>query len=338
VRTAIVGSSAFDSLEYNLWETFTHLGHEARIFGERDLIPFGGQARRAIAMLLDINSNCARWAYQKLERRLLDYSADLIVVAYRHVIPDLIRSLKRQLPNTPIVQINPDAISNLHRGYIFTSSYDAYFSKEPVLVDLMRKKLRLNAHYLPESFNPRVHRRPAGDKARHEEEANVDVVVAGTLYPYRIRFLEQLLEVLERRITLALYGETRSWAQTPLWRYHRREVVTGERKAKAFYGARIVLDNMHWGEYQGVNCRFFEALGSGGFLLCDARPSIPALATPGREVVTFESLEEAAQRIRYYLDNDLERRSISAAGYTRAIQEHTYEHRIERMLSTIGLA
>ncbi len=338
MRTAIVGSTAFDSLEYNLCETFRFLGHEAQIFGESDFVPFGSQVRRGIAMLLDLNPGCARWAYRKLERSLLEYSADLIVVAYRHVIPDLIISLKRQRPNIPIVQINPDAIVNLHRGYIFTSPYDAYFSKEPVLVNLMRKKLRLNAHYLPESFNPRVHHRPQADKAECEEKANVDVVVAATLYPYRVRFLEQLMDLLEHRIRLVVYGETRSWARTPLWKHHKGEVVTGARKAEAFYSARIVLDNMHWGEYEGVNCRFFEALGSGGFLLCDARPSIPALATPGKEVVTFETVEEAAEQVRYYLADKVERRSISSAGYARAMKDHTYERRIKQMLSVLGLS
>jgi spore maturation protein CgeB len=338
VRTAIVGSTAFDSLEYNLWETFRHLGHEAKIFGESNFVPFGDRLRHGMAVLLDMNPKCARWAYRKLERSLLEYSPDLIVVAYRHIIPDLITSLKRQRPNIPIVQINPDAIGNLHRGHIFTSPYDAYFSKEPVLVELMRKKLRLNAHYLPESFNPRVHRRPEQDKAECEEKANIDVVVAATLYPYRIRFLEQLMELLDARVRLAVYGETRSWAQTSLWRYHQGEVVTGPRKAAAFYSARIVLDNLHWGEYEGVNCRFFEALGSGGFLLCDARPSIPALATPGKELVTFETVEEAAERVRYYLAHEAERRSIASAGYARAIKDHTYERRVEQMLSVVGLS
>ena len=38
MRIAIVGASGFDTIEYNFWETFIHLGHESRIFDDKEIL------------------------------------------------------------------------------------------------------------------------------------------------------------------------------------------------------------------------------------------------------------------------------------------------------------
>jgi spore maturation protein CgeB len=92
---------------------------------------------------------------------------------------------------------------------------------------------------------------------------------------------------------------------------------------------------MHYTEFEGVNCRFFEVLGCSGFQICDDKATLPELAEPDKEVVTFRTLQEAAEKIRYYLSRPEKRWAIAEAGYKRAIREHTYEKRIETILSVI---
>ncbi len=107
----------------------------------------------------------------------------------------------------------------------------------------------------------------------------------------------------------------------------------GARKAELIYGSKIVLNIMYYGEVESVNVKFFEILGCEGFQICDWKPVLPDLATPDREVVTFKTVDEVVDKIRYYLDHDEERWTIARAGYERARREHTYEHRFARMFS-----
>ena len=72
----------------------------------------------------------------------------------------------------------------------------------------------------------------------------------------------------------------------------------GARKGELIYGSKIVLNSMYYGEVESVNVKFFEILGCEGFQICDWKPVIPGLATPNKEVVTFETVDEAVDKIR----------------------------------------
>lgn len=336
MRVAIVGVSGFDTLEDNFREAFTHLGHSAQIFDETEVLPFSPKRSRQIVTLLsDRNYSFAKWAWGRLLEKVLNYAPELVIITYRHVIPEFVKELKRIKPKVPVVHVNPDTVGTLGRQYTIASPYDAYFTKEPFWVDMMRNKLGLNAFYLPESFNPRIHAKPVGTKQECENESKVDIAVAATLYLYRVRFLELLLGLIKRPLSVAVYGGTVPWVHTSLLQYHKGKVILGADKARLFRGAKIVVNNMYFLEYEGVNCRFFEVLGSGGFLLCDHKPTLEDLAIPDKEVVTFKTVHEAAEKVDFYLEHADQRIAIAEAGYQRAIRDHTYEKRIEFILSTI---
>jgi spore maturation protein CgeB len=338
MRIAIVGAKGFDCLESNFEETLSHLGHLARIFDLDDAIPLVHKiCGQAMYNILQANYGFSRWVWGKLANKVLDFSPELVIVTYRHVIPEFVQTLKAARKQLPVIHVNPDHVGTLRRQYIFMSPYDAYFTKEPFLAKLMKAKLGLNAFYLPESFNPRVHKKPDIPKTDYEETIDVDIVVVANLQPYRTKFLEQVLGIIGKDVNIAIYGAPQPipWVKTSLYNHHKKKYLIGEEKAKVFYGAKIVLNDMHPAEFTGVNCRFFEALGSGGFLLNEYRPTLPELAVPGKEVEIFASAKEAAEKVLYFLDHPKERIAIAEAGYRRAMQDHTYEKRIENIFSTI---
>ncbi len=151
----------------------------------------------------------------------------------------------------------------------------------------------------------------------------------GGLYPYRAKFLERLLQA---DVKLTIFGRSFGYV-TGRWRSaFREEYITGARKSELIYGAKVVLNNMHYGEVEGVNCKFFEIMGSAGCQLCDDKPVIPQLARAGQEVVTFDSVDECIDKIRYLLERPAERHAIAHAARERALAEHTYEHRIREIL------
>ena len=56
--------------------------------------------------------------------------------------------------------------------------------------------------------------------------------------------------------------------------------------------------------------------------MTDWKDDLPAVFEPEREVVTFRSCEECAEKLRYLLDHENERRSIAAAGNARCLRDH----------------
>ena len=162
------------------------------------------------------------------------------------------------------MQLNPDALSNLEKQQIIAADFDYYFSKEPYMVDTLRNKAGLNRHYLPEGFNPRIHRKPLIDKAEAERQTTIDVLVYGSLYAYRSRLIEQLLRA---GIKLAVYGTEGPYLRPPVRQVVQSRYLVGDEKNQLLYGAKIVLNKFHYAEMTSVNQKYFEINGIGGFQL-----------------------------------------------------------------------
>lgn len=86
-----------------------------------------------------------------------------------------------------------------------------------------------------------------------------------------------------------------------------------------------------------IKGRNFEVPGCGGFLLTSMVENLGDYYEIGKEVVCFENVDDAIEKIRYYLEHEEERASIAQAGYLRTLHEHTYAARFNAIFRKIGL-
>lgn len=84
--------------------------------------------------------------------------------------------------------------------------------------------------------------------------------------------------------------------------------------------------------------RIYLTLGSGGFLIHPRLAGLAAEFDEGIHYVTYGSDEELEHRIRYYLENDDERRKIAVAGAARMQERFTFTHRVKELLSYVEKA
>jgi spore maturation protein CgeB len=237
------------------------------------------------------------------------------------------------MPNVMVVHINPDTLTTLEYQQIFASPYDAFFTKDSFMVDFMKNKMGLNTFYLPEAFNPRVHKRPDIDRAELEKKINIDVVVFGTMYPYRANMVEQLLNA---EIDVTLFGTPdRRFGKPEIEKNFRNEFITGERKATILYGSKIVFNNFHYAEIQSANVKFFEIAGIGGFQICDFRPVLEEYSAIPIEQFTYNNIGDAIDLIKYYLERPVLRHELAIKQYNHFLVNHTYEHRVNQLLDCI---
>lgn len=73
--------------------------------------------------------------------------------------------------------------------------------------------------------------------------------------------------------------------------------------------------------------RDFEAPGCGSLLLTKDTKEIAKYFIPDKEIITYQETNDAAEKIKYYLKNEGERKKIARMGYERVMKEHTYEKR-----------
>jgi spore maturation protein CgeB len=268
---------------------------------------------------------------RKLFRVAEEFAPDIILLTYGNLPPQVVRRL-RSACAARIALWYPDHLVTLGRQYPLASDLDAWFLKDPYMVRVFRDKLALNAFYLPEACNSLWHRRVELSAADHRKY-DCDLATASNMYYYRAKSLEIFTDY-----DMKIWGKNYpAWLSSPLRMIYQDEYVAEEEKARAFNAAKIVLNTMHYGEIEGVNCRLFEAAGCGAFQIADWKPALPGLFQPEKEIVTFTTRRELKEKVDYYLAHPEQRREVADCAYARAHNEHTYEMRLEKMFEILGL-
>lgn len=331
MHVILVGSPAFDSLEYHLSDALQVLGYTTLIV---DPAAEAFLPAKLMYWAARFNETYDRLVAERIATRIVANRPDLVLVIYRTMHPVLVDQLKRQLPGVPIAQINPDALTNLEKQQIIASAYDCYFSKEPYVVSALRDKAGLPAYYLPEGFNPRIHRKPTISKADAERTTNIDVLVYGGLYAYRARMVEQLIRA---GINVVVFGMEGPYLNATVKSAFRGRYLVGEEKNQLLYGARIVFNNLHYAEVTSANQKYFEINGIGAFQLCDHKPTLDDYSGIPTERVTFGTITDAIDKIRYYLSRPDERYELAEQQYQHFQKYHTIDQRVNQLLRITGL-
>ncbi len=82
--------------------------------------------------------------------------------------------------------------------------------------------------------------------------------------------------------------------------------------------------------------KIFDICMCGGFLLCEYIPGIEDYFEIDKEIACFNSITDAIQKIKYYLENESKRNQIAEAGYRRAVREHAFQVKIPALFQTIS--
>ncbi|MDO8568502.1 MAG: glycosyltransferase [Dehalococcoidales bacterium] len=106
--------------------------------------------------------------------------------------------------------------------------------------------------------------------------------------------------------------------------------VTFEDMLDIFASSKINLNFSRAGMHpvRQIKGRVFQACMAGGFVLTEYTPGLEKYFEIGKEIVCFNSPEEMADKIVYYLGHDEERRAIARAGWQKATSRYTSTHMV----------
>lgn len=173
--------------------------------------------------------------------------------------------------------------------------------------------------YLPEASDPELYKPLPGPK-------RYDVCFVGANYGIR----SKIVKAIEKRgVDVTCYGNG--------WPNGRIDV---ERIPKLFSRSRIILGVGtigHCTDFYALKMRDFDGPMSGGLYVTHDNPDLYNLFEIGKEIVTYHTPEECADKISYYLNHSNECEIIAEAGRKRAVKEHTWERRFEKIFQVIGL-
>jgi spore maturation protein CgeB len=87
---------------------------------------------------------------------------------------------------------------------------------------------------------------------------------------------------------------------------------------------------------RGIPLRSMDIMGCGGFLLTNYQEDMLRFFVPGEDFVFYESVNDLMDKLDYYLSHGDERRAIAQSGHQKVARDHTYEQRLQEIISIVN--
>lgn len=324
MKIGVIGPQDPDDFADNISDSLTSMGIENVRLGPTQ-ITSNGRVGAGIKI-------ARKWQFlddrsqRHLSRRALDAGCSMVLTVDSSTSPSVVKELRAN--GVSVALWFPDHIANYGTGRMLLAPYSALFFKEPKIVERLRANLGLPVHYLAEACNPNWHR------STQVQGVEPVVVVAGNMYPSRIMLLERLIAA---KIPLALYGGgfPRWSASRAVVALHTGRYLARQQKADVFRRAAAVLNNLHPAEIDGVNCRLFEAAGSGAVVLAESRPTISELFEEN-ELMVWKDFDELVERSRAAVDAAGSLADVGDRAALRAHADHSYSKRLAVIIEKLS--
>jgi hypothetical protein len=212
----------------------------------------------------------------------------------------------------------------------FLKAYDVILTSFPHFVDRLRG-LGIGSEYFKIGFDTRVLELigPVGK--------DIPLSFVGGISRHHGKAIP-LLEQLARETDIQFYGYGAAGlnGNSPIAARHRGEVWGLEMYRTLARSCITVNRHINVAENYANNMRLYEATGMGALLLTDRKDNLGELFEIGREVVAYDSIEEAVALARYYEEHPEEAARIATAGQRRTLRDHTYLNRMSELVTILA--
>lgn len=158
-------------------------------------------------------------------------------------------------------------------------------------------------------------------------EYDCQVLVFGSAYPDRIETVQELC----RRFQTHVYGE--GWEP---YGVQSRGLILDRRALSILRSARMtVVFCKTSGNHTIVKPYLFNYLAAGALVVTNQIPEVEEYFDFGKELIGFQSTEDLAEKIGYYLEHPTEAIRIQLAGRDRVLRQYTWRKRWPEILSLL---
>jgi spore maturation protein CgeB len=330
----IVGHDGGWNLEGSYSRALTNLGWQVQ-FWQPDKalqrVARGSKVGRLFSTLVNVEP----WL-RKANLELLQLAENLrpslvLVIGTEGVRAGTLGQLRAQSHRPILYCLFPDTPHNLVPDRIqCLPMFDRVMTVSSGWIDTFRRLGVEHIHYLPLAADTDLHQ-PASQNGSGPTRRH-DVAFVGNWRPEREAFLEQLVD-FDLRIWGSEYWKRNTHPDSRLRAKWGGRALFGAEFAQACADNSILLNIIDGVGWPGPNMRAFEQPACRAFPLVTRTPAVVELFKEGENIECFDSVEEAREKISFYLANDAARQRVADAAYEFVVNEgHTYMDRVEQLL------
>lgn len=327
LRILAVGETWFGSDARSAFSALRRLGQIVQVIDENNYLPntWRHPVTKGLRKLL------RPLFVSELTSETIDQAAGfrphcLLVFKGNCIHPKVLLELRRRGVTT--LNFYPDVSFLSHGPYIPKALplYDHIFSTKTYGLADMRLALNVkSSSFLPPSFDPEVHY-PIRLTVAEQSVFACDVAFIGTWSTKKESVLHSLVKLLPE-LRLRIWGN--GWdncRSIELQKSIMGRGVTGAEYSRAICGAQIclgLLSEAGRGSSSGdlITSRTFQIPACGTFMLHERNAEVLTYFAEGRDAEFFDSPNELAEKVRFYLSNHRSRIEIAKNGRDRSLKD-----------------
>ncbi|MFP8644853.1 glycosyltransferase [Priestia aryabhattai] len=219
--------------------------------------------------------------------------------------------------------------------------FDFVFSIDSGAVDYYKKLGYQSIYHLPLGTDPTVY------FPKPDIQKTNDICFIGHSYPERIRLISLLLKETPYKIQVIGKWKRALFPKIPTKNLNLIHHWVYPQKAADYYlKSKIVLNTYRSYNYKvnqnganiinrSVNNRTFDIASCGTFQLTQWIDELSQNFEDGKEIVSFKTDDDLINEVNNYLSNTEERELISNGGRKRVLSQHTFLHRLNKMMEIV---
>ena len=251
------------------------------------------------------------------------------------ISPKVLKGIIRLMPMVKVISYSPDDMmnpGNQSRSYLgCLEFYDLNITTKSYNVHELANLGARNVMMVNNSFSPFIHKPYVSSK--DAGKTSIDVGFIGT---YEFQRCQSMLFLAEKGISVSISG--RYWKPN----IHENVKVSGHEVLDLNYAKLISDTAINLCFLRKVNrdlqtTRSVEIPACGGFMLAERTEEHLKLFEEGIEAEFFDSDDELASKVQFYLRNERARLKIANAGFQRCIKSgYSDIDMVEKILEAIS--
>lgn len=335
MRWLIYGESWRGAMPYSAKRALEALGHETIVLDPTQHF-FSHKIRNKGGMLL--NRLLFRYVARELNRAILmllqNERFDVVLIFKgSHIWPETVQTARKRCEW--VINWNWDDFFNPVRYH--RSPYIAATFKEYDLI--LTSRYHLIKEYLERGAR-RVERMDfCVDPSVHypipELCCRYDVAFVGSWSTRREHIISSLHDC-----TVGIWGASWKHASKSFLRLPSVHMGSGpaecENMSRALCSSKIGLNVLTLENRDLINLRNYEIPACGAFQLCERTEAVKELFEEGKEVECYGSVDELADKLRFYCENEEKRKAVARAGHLKVMKGgHTYQDRMQSLVKLL---
>ena len=272
----------------------------------------------------------------------------VFVINHSRITPLFLEYCKQN--NIPVFLYRIDSIRWCDKAIEQMHFYKDIFSYEPSDCQIEFRSGKY-VKFLPLGYDPAIY-----FPANKVPDYKYDLCFVGRLEKRRLEILEQISKyAFKNKLSFIVYTSIQLRTITSIWlapkllvrrlkfalkyKYLNKFIINkpiiGNELTELYHQSKICLNihvGTHPGMHTGPNPRTFELLGCQAFQLIDKGHLDATLLTSPQNLVEFNDIDTAIDKIHYYLNHEQERRQIAKAGNELVAGKYTLYNLIKTEL------